>query len=56
MRKNLFGLIASICIANFSLGQTEKIDVLSEEFFKVGVNSIIKGKTYEGVIFSFETF
>jgi hypothetical protein len=56
MKKTLLGLIASICIANFSLVETEKINVLSEEFFKTGVNSIIKGKTNEGLIFSFETF
>ena len=56
MKKMLFGLIASVCITNFSLGQTEKIDVLSEEFFKAGVNYIVKGKTNEGLLFSFETF
>lgn len=56
MKKILFGLIVSICIVNFSFGQTEKIDVLSEEFFKAGAHSIIKGKTNEGLIFSFETF
>ncbi|MEZ0007855.1 hypothetical protein ABH942_003241 [Flavobacterium sp. 28YEA47A] len=56
MKKMLFGLIAFICITNFSLGQTEKIDVLSEEFFKAGVNYIVKGKTNEGLLFSFETF